>query len=183
MRSCWAGNGRAYAFAIGLVPNFAGILALLNDAFDSAFFDVPSVQWVARNLRFADALAVFLIPNHGMAILVVGADFGGDALALAIVEVPEVVGGTCLLNAYAISGKCVELFPLVVTFLHLKSTGAVQVQIIITSPDKLSLPTNDKQTGNTVTTRSENTVSDCNFVFYFCLSKISSNLMLGCFKA
>jgi hypothetical protein len=117
-----------------------------------------------------------------VASFVVGAIFGGDALALAIVEVPEVVIGALPSNAEAFSGKCVELFPLVVTFLHLISTGAVQVLVFNASPDELSFSASDKLIGDTTTTRSENTVNDCNSVFYFCLSKISSNLMLGCFK-
>lgn len=166
-----------------MVPNIVYIWARLNDAFESACGDVPSVLlWLGRLLRNADALAASLIPDHGVTSFVGGAVIGGNALALAIVVVPEVVVGAWPSNAEAFSGKCVELFPLVVTFLHLISTGAVHVRVISASPDKLSLSASDKLVGDTTTTRSENTVNDCNSVFYFCLSKISSNLMLGCFK-
>lgn len=93
-RSWRAGKGRACAFARGLVPYLVFILARLNDAFESACGDVPSVLvWLGRLLRYADALAASLIPDHGVASFVVGAIFGGDALALAIVEVPELVVG------------------------------------------------------------------------------------------
>ena len=182
-KSLWAGKGRAFAFAQGLVPNIVFIWARLNDAFESACGDVPSVLlWLGRLLRFADALAASLIPDPRVASFVVGAVIGGDALALAIVEVPEVVVGAWPSNAEAFSCKYVELFPLVVTFLHLISTGAVQVLVFNASPDKLSFSASDKLVGDTTTTRFENTGNDCNSVFYFCLSKISSNLMLGCFK-
>jgi len=63
---------------------------------------------------------------------------GALALALAVVVVPEVVIGARPSHTQAFSGKCVELFPLVVAVLHFISTGAVFVLVGVCAPQELT---------------------------------------------
>lgn len=117
--------------------------AVVNDAFEFAGGDVPSVLRVGRRLWLADALAASLVPNL-LDALEYSAVFSSDAFTSAIVVVPEIVVGAGASNADAFTGKYVELLILVVTFLELISAGAVKVAVELVSPDELALRTGDE---------------------------------------
>jgi hypothetical protein len=125
-----------------LVPNLA-TGAVVNDAFEFAGGDVPSVLRVERRLWLADALAASLVPDL-LDALEYSAVFSSDAFTSAIVVVPEIVVGAGASNADAFTGKYVELLILVVTFLELISAGAVKVAVELISPDELALRTGDE---------------------------------------
>lgn len=125
-----------------MVPNLANG-AVVNDAFEFAGGDVPSVLRVGRRLWLADALAASLVPDL-LDALEYSAVFGSDAFTSAIVVVPEIVVGAGASNADAFTGKYVELLILVVTFLELISAGAVKVAVELVSPDELALRTGDE---------------------------------------
>jgi hypothetical protein len=125
-----------------LVPNLANG-AVVNDAFEFAGGDVPSVLRVGRRLWLADALAASLVPDL-LDALEYSAVFSSDAFTSAIVVVPEIVVGAGASNADAFSGKYVELLVLVVTFLELISARAVKVAVELVSPDELALRTGDE---------------------------------------
>lgn len=125
-----------------MVPNLANG-AVVNDAFEFAGGDVPSVLRVGRRLWLADALAASLVPDL-LDALEYSAVFSSDAFTSAIVVVPEIVVGAGASNADAFSGKYVELLVLVVTFLELISAGAVKVAVELVSPDELALRTGDE---------------------------------------
>ena len=178
-----AGKRGAHTSARGLVPD-AVAAALLNNAFKIAGSNVPGVPFrLIVNLGLADALAASLVPDHGVSLGVGAlAIISALALALAVVEVPEVVIGARPSHTQAFSGKCVELFPRVVAVLHFISAGAVSVLVGVRAPYELTEGASDQLVGLTIATGKENSIDDCNSVFYFSLSKISSNLMLGGFK-
>lgn len=117
--------------------------AVVNDAFEFAGGDVPSVLRVGRRLWLADALAASLVPDL-LDALEYSAVFSSDAFTSAIVVVPEIVVGAGASNADAFTGKYVELLILVVTFLELISAGAVKVAVELVSPDELALRTGDE---------------------------------------
>lgn len=125
-----------------MVPNLANG-AVVNDAFEFAGGDVPSVLRVGRRLWLADALAASLVPDL-LDALEYSAVFSSDAFTSAIVVVPEIVVGAGASNADAFSGKYVELLVLVVTFLELISARAVKVAVELVSPDELALRTGDE---------------------------------------
>lgn len=125
-----------------MVPNLA-TGAVVNDAFQFAGGDVPSVLRVERRLWLADALAASLVPDL-LDALEYSAVFSSDAFTSAIVVVPEIVVGAGASNADAFTGKYVELLILVVTFLELISAGAVKVAVELVSPDELALRTGDE---------------------------------------
>lgn len=125
-----------------MVPNLANG-AVVNDAFEFAGGDVPSVLRVGRRLWLADALAASLVPDL-LDALEYSAVFSSDAFTSAIVVVPEIVVGAGASNADAFTGKYVELLILVVTFLELISAGAVKVAVELVSPDELALRTGDE---------------------------------------
>jgi hypothetical protein len=125
-----------------LVPNLANG-AVVNDAFEFAGGDVPSVLRVGRRLWLADALAASLVPDL-LDALEYSAVFSSDAFTSAIVVVPEIVVGAGASNADAFTGKYVELLILVVTFLELISARAVKVAVELVSPDELALRTGDE---------------------------------------
>lgn len=125
-----------------MVPDLV-IGAVVNDAFEFAGGDVPSVLRVGRRLWLADALAASLVPDL-LDALEYSAVFGSDAFTSAIVVVPEIVVGAGASNADAFTGKYVELLILVVTFLELISAGAVKVAVELVSPDELALRTGDE---------------------------------------
>ena len=117
--------------------------AVVNDAFEFAGGDVPSLLRVGRRLWLADALAASLVPDL-LDALEYSAVFSSDAFTSAIVVVPEIVVGAGASNADAFTGKYVELLILVVTFLELISAGAVKVAVELVSPDELALRTGDE---------------------------------------
>ena len=117
--------------------------AVVNDAFEFAGGDVPSLLRVGRRLWLADALAASLVPDL-LDALEYSAVFSSDAFTSAIVVVPEIVVGAGASNADAFTGKYVELLILVVTFLKLISAGAVKVAVELVSPDELALRTGDE---------------------------------------
>lgn len=125
-----------------MVPNLANG-AVVNDAFEFAGGDVPSVLRVGRRLWLADALAASLVPDL-LDALEYSAVFSSDAFTSAIVVVPEIVVGAGASNADAFTGKYVELLILVVTFLELISARAVKVAVELVSPDELALRTGDE---------------------------------------
>ena len=125
-----------------MVPNLANG-AVVNDAFEFAGGDVPSVLRVGRRLWLADALAASLVPDL-LDALEYSAVFSSDAFTSAIVVVPEIVVGAGASNADAFTGKYVELLILVVTFLELISARAVTVAVELGSPDELALRTGDE---------------------------------------
>ena len=127
-----------------MVPNLL-TGAVLNDAFEFAGGDVPSLVLVGRPLWLADALAASLVPDL-LDFIEYSAVFGSDAFTSAIVVVPEIVVGAGASNADAFTGKYVELLILVVTFLELISAGAVFVAVELVSPDELALRTGDEFT-------------------------------------
>ena len=122
-----AHQGFADAAARGLVPDVVAA-AFLNDAFEIAGGDIPGVPFGLGgvDLGLTDALAASLIPDYvvakGVGALAV---MSALALARAVVVIPEVVIGAWPSHTQAFSGKCVELFPLVVAVLHFISAGAV----------------------------------------------------------
>lgn len=150
-----AHQGFADAAARGLVPDVVAA-AFLNDAFKIAGADVPGVIFgvSGMNLRFADALAASLIPDDVVSCGVgAWAVMRAIAFASTVVEVPEVVVWARASNAQAFSGKCVELFPLVVAMLHFKSTGTITVVVVGGSPYELASGAGNQGIGNAITTR------------------------------
>lgn len=89
--------------------------------------DVPGVVGVLGLFRFTDAFAALSVPDERLSSLRVDlrAVVGEDAGASAVVEVPVVVVGARALDADALSGKCIELFKLVITMTHFVSARAV----------------------------------------------------------
>lgn len=122
----------ALASAVTIVPELS-VVTLLNEAFTFACLEVPGVALITR-LRRADALACSGVPDVVCRTFVLI-----NAVAFAVVEVPELIGVWAIaLNTATFAGNRVELMVLVFTLTHFVPARAVVVLVIPGSVDKLA---------------------------------------------